>query len=498
MLTDALKKIVLNATMIKGLTSDALRDLARYEETTTEFGSARYVTKIRSRSAKFTEIAIDGTLTDDQKRVVEEVITFLKGKELICVERTMCDNPDMKIHCKTYYTKDYARIGYMWHNSLFDLSEKHVAEQTVLQVPEWKERKIIVDAKNKVTFILGSDYFGECKKAHLRMAMYVMKQRGGLGLHAGSKLVRVKGDDGKIIEKGVILFGLSGTGKTTLTVHDFGLEDPEGVVIRQDDVVLMDDNGFCYGTEDGFFIKTEGLDEDQTVLYHAATMPHAILENVHVGENGKVDFCDYEFTTNGRGIIRRRDIEQADDSVDLRKANIIIFITRREDIIPPVTKLTPAQGAAAFMLGESIETSAGDPSKAGQSKRVVGTNPFIIGPPHEEGNQFYKILKENPDMECYLLNTGTVGNTDKITIKDSAAIIREIARGRIRWKKCPDWNYLIAEDVPCVDPKKLDPALYFPKKEYASRVDKLRKERKEWLAQFSGLDEEIAGALFRD
>ena len=61
------------------------------------------------------------------------------------------------------------------------------------------------------------------------------------------------------------------------------------------------------------------------------------------------------------------------------------------------------------MLGESIETSAGDPTKAGQAKREVGTNPFIVGPEADEGNRLLQILRENPDMQAYILNTGSIG-----------------------------------------------------------------------------------------
>lgn len=86
-----------------------------------------------------------------------------------------------------------------------------------------------------------------------------------------------------------------------------------------------------------------------------------------------------------------------------------MFITRRNTIVPIVSKLTPEQ-AAAFMLGESIETTASDPCRAGESVRVVGTNPFIIGDETKEGHIFYRLLKRNGDkIQCYLLNTGGVG-----------------------------------------------------------------------------------------
>ena len=108
----------------------------------------------------------------------------------------------------------------------------------------------------------------------------------------------------------------------------------------------------------------------------------------------------------------RRFIRGTGDGIDLPKANKIVFITRRNDVVPVCARLTPEQAAAYFMLGESIETSAGDPTKAGQAKREVGTNPFIVGPEAEEGNRLLAILRENPDMQAYILNTGSIGARD--------------------------------------------------------------------------------------
>ncbi|PIY60550.1 phosphoenolpyruvate carboxykinase (ATP) [Candidatus Woesearchaeota archaeon CG_4_10_14_0_8_um_filter_47_5] len=494
---DVFKHIVKHAVLLKNPELEVLREMASGGETTTEFGSARYVTKVRSRSAKFTEIIMDEP-SDEQKRILREVQAYLAGKTLISMERTMCLNHEFNLQCMGLFTSAFARIPYMWTQTLFAPVEGRKKDMRVVDVPEWKETKVLVDVPSMTTFILGSDYMGECKKANLRMAMYIIKQRGGLGLHAGGKILRVKDASGRLIEKSFMLFGLSGTGKTTLTVHDHGLSGDEGVIILQDDVLLMRDDGYCYGTENGFYIKTEGLDAGQPVMYSAATKPHAVLENVWVDENGKVDFGNYTLTSNGRGVILRSDISQCDSEIDLPQVEVMIFITRHKDVVPPIAKLTAEQAAAAFMLGESIETSAGDPEKAGQAKRVVGTNPFIIGPLHEEGNRFLSILRRNPFIECYIMNTGYVGGErsgDKITIQDSVNVMKEIARGSIAWKKCSEWHYLIPVSVEGVRTKKLDAANYYAPEEYARLCGKLREERKNWLAKFPELDDGVVVAL---
>ncbi len=485
--------------LIVNPSSEEMRKLAKKDERTTEFGSAAYITTVRSRIAKFTEVVF-GDPTEEQANIIASVQEYLKWKTMIQIDRQMCLNHDHAIHARLYVTEEYARIAYMWKETLFEPKDPTATPDLIsVFVPEWFERKAIVQPELKVSYVLGSDYLGENKKAHLRMGMYLAKERGGLGLHAGSKIIRVKNKSGEIIEKGAILFGLSGTGKTSLSCHNHGLKGDEGIVVRQDDVVFMQPDTYCVGTENNYYIKTEGLEpKGQPLLYGASTKPSAILENIWVDrKTGKVDFFDEEITSNGRCVVSRKDMDYTDDEVDLPRADIIIFITRRNDVVPAVARLTPEEGAAFFMLGESIETSAGDPTQAGKSKRVVGTNPFIVGDKAEEGNIFYNILKNNPKSECFLLNTGRVGgpNGKDITIHDSTAIMKEIARGEIEWEIDPDWGYDIAVNVPGVDIESLNPKNYYDEREYKKITEVLRKEREVWLSQFEDLDPDILRAI---
>lgn len=500
-----LQRTVEARSIIDNPSLEELRKLASHKERTTKYGSASYISQMRNRSAKATflvdcegfQLGVDqqGMAPEKALALAAQVQEYLKDKEVIKVDRQLCLHQACNFHCRLYITKDYASIPFQWLNMTFEARNKHNEPDFVsIYVPEWPERIIFCHPIEKTTYILGPDYFGECKKSFLRKAMYAIKERGGLGFHAGSKVLRVTNKDGELVEVGFIMFGLSGTGKTTLTMHDHGLREPEKVMIRQDDVVLMNEQGYCYGTENGFYIKTEGLDESQRVLYQAAISPHAIFENVMVLPDGTIDFNNVELTSNGRGVILRSEVLGTDDKIDLEKANKIIFITRRNDIIPPVAKLTPAQAAAYFMLGESIETSAGDPTKAGQSKREVGTNPFIMGPEAEEGNRLLNILKANPDMECYILNTGAVGGK-KITIHLSTEIMKAIAKDNIKWETDADWGYQVAVEIPGLDISAYQPSQYYDAQTYAELVEKLRQERRAWLNKYQGLQEEILLAI---
>lgn len=493
--------------IIRGKTPDELREMAKSEELTTEYGSASYITSVRSRSAKFTDIVFTPQKNHDE--MIEKITQYLGGKKLIEVDRVMCLHNGYRTKVRLLVTDKYARLAYMWGQMLF-LPDKQMAARepdfTIIDIPEWPERKVLVDPNSFTTFILGSDYCGEIKKAGLRMAMYAHKKiRGGLGLHAGSKVLQVRTKDGKLVEKGALLFGLSATGKTTLTCHHHWLDTKsgEGVRIRQDDVVLFNKDGSAIGTEDNFYIKTDGLEpESQPLLYKGATSKNAILENVKVdASGGRVDFFDSSITSNGRGVVIRKELDFTDNSIDLERVDMIVFITRRKTIVPPIARLNPEQAAAFFMLGESVESSAGDPTQAGKSLRVVGTNPFIIGSLDEEGDRFLEILEANPGIECLLLNTGRFGAHPgkdegvKITVRDSARLLANAASGAIEWKKDPDWDYEIAARAGDIDMKPFDPSRYYSKEEYSKLTEELKGERRAWLGQFKGLDRRIAGAI---
>jgi ATP-dependent phosphoenolpyruvate carboxykinase len=362
---------------------------------------------------------------------------------------------------------------------------------------------------------------------------------------------------------------------------------------------VLSDDGAAFGTEDNAYIKTEGLEgEGQPLLYAGATGPDAILENVYVDPaSGEPDFFRYDHPYvpggqcfNGRGIVIRRKLDYTDEKIDLDTVDLIFFITRRQTIVPPVARLGTEQAAAFFMLGESILTSAADPTKAGLSVREVGTNPFIVGSKGEEGNIFFEILKKNPRIRCFLLNTGGFGGRkydrsferldsrasrekihrflagekhpdvgqlveldlrdgtrasfkievvryelfhnyrrlgsrsnlksiiegvdggripgsevelvevgvlagQKIRIQDSAAIIREIARSRIEWKRDEFWGYEVPASIPDFDLGRFDPARYYSPTEIRMLNQALRAERQTWLASFGDLDPAIVGAL---
>ena len=230
--------------VMKDLGRAQLRELARDHEILTEYGSAAYTSKLKARSAAYTRTTVGNEVTDEDRKTILEVQEYLKKQTVIEVDRQMCQGPvDKAFACRLWVTKPYARLAHMFHASLGPIDGSFdVPDLRVIDVPEWEgERRILVDPDAGVTYVLGSDYYGEIKKGFLRMVMYRAKQAGGLGLHAGSKEVWAKSHKtGELTRSGILFFGLSGTGKTSLTCHDFNMDEVFGekTRVRQDDVVI--------------------------------------------------------------------------------------------------------------------------------------------------------------------------------------------------------------------------------------------------------------------
>ena len=502
----------------------------------TEFGNINFVSSVRNRSAGLTvylgsKEVEQRKLTERQREIIagvpdtlEKLYRYLDRAPLVCIERTMGDNSHFCPHCTVFtstYRKDSVRFPYMWGETVLPYRPSLPGpDLTLVCIPEWPEqnRQILVFPEEGVTYVLGSDYVGEAKKGFLRMAMWYAKQEGMLGVHAGSKLVQARDPQGKMHIYSMLLFGLSATGKTTHSCHDHGLgHEGENMEVVQDDVCFLGKDGSALGTERGFYLKTEGLDpHSQALLYGAATKPDTIFENVMVDSEGRVDFQDETLTSNGRGVVQMADlVPYVSDSINLPLAEeldglLLMFITRRNTILPPACKLSPEQAALAFMLGESVESSAGDPRRAGESVRVVGTNPFIVGDEVVEGNWIYELIKSHPDkIQAYLINTGGVGEIREklpygtsrvkreaisITIPETSAMFRAIIRNEVEWQDEPYFGTQIPRQAEGVDLRKFDISAFYSESEIEQMANDLQRERREYLEQFSGLDPVVVAA----
>ena len=313
---------------------------------------------------------------------------------------------------------------------------------------------------------------------------------------------RLQGDarHRRAVARALLIVGLSGTGKTTTT-----FTTQLGSKPAQDDFIALMPGGRVYTTENGCFAKTFGLDPKfEPAIYNATTKPDAYLENVSVDSHGAVDFFDTSYTKNGRTTwpFSYVDPWPADD---IPPAEFLLILNRNENIVPGVARLDRAQAAAYFMLGETTGTSAGGKDEEGKFLRVPGTNPFFPRDMADMGNRMLELL-DSHEMRVFVLNTGRVGGGDehegskKVTIPYSSAIVQAIVEEKISWTTDPDFGYEIAASLPGVDdPEILQPRRLYERQgrmdEYTAMVARLKRERREYLSSFAGLDEAIVKSI---
>ncbi len=476
-----------------------------------EFGNTNTQTTVLSRSAASTFVvgreSSGKTMTrEEYDALAARQDAYIAEHDMIQIDGYIGNDPEMRTAARLLMEKRYANIAGMQQKLYFARDDGAGAggepEVQVIYTPGLEalgypdDRVIAVDLDNYVTRVLHSDYFGESKKGGLRMWNDIVYNKGGLALHAGLKVIPTADGD-----KVFMIIGLSGTGKTTTT-----FTTQNGSLPIQDDFVGLMPGGHAYGTENGCFAKTFGLDPDFEPSIHGAVVkPTTYMENVFQDDAGVVDFNNEGYTKNGRAVFSMDDLLAHGDARDVGTVDYLLILNRNENIIPAVSKLNQEQAAAFFMLGETTGTSAGGAAEEGKFLRVPGTNPFFPLPHGLQGNRLLELLATHP-IETYLLNTGRVGGKDdddrskKLRIPDTSACVKGIAEQTITFDEDPDFGYQVAASVPDLDDEeKLQPRRLYERQgrgdEYASMVERLKSDRVVHLQQFTQLSEEIIKAV---
>jgi phosphoenolpyruvate carboxykinase (ATP) len=473
----------------------------------TEYGNVNVQTTVLSRSAGSTFVVERDSSGNTMTRAqYDEIATmqdaYLAEHDTIVIDGYIGNDPELRTSARLVMEKRYANVAAMQQKLYFERSDGREPEVQVLYTPGLvapgypADRVIAVDLDHYVTRVLHSDYFGESKKGGLRMWNDIVYRKGGLALHAGLKVIPTERGD-----KVFMIIGLSGTGKTTTTFTTQNGSRP-----IQDDFVGLMPGGHAYGTENGCFAKTFGLDADfEPSIHGAVTKPTAYLENVFQDETGRVDFFNEHYTKNGRAVFEMRDLMSFEDARNIGPVDYLLILNRNENIIPAVAKLNQEQAAAYFMLGETTGTSAGGAAEAGKFLRVPGTNPFFPLPHGLQGNRILELMGGHP-IEAYLMNTGRVGGKEgddrskKVKIPHSSAVVKGVAEGTISWTEDPDFGYLLAAAVPGVDDLELlQPRALYERQgridEYDEMVERLKRERTARLEEFPELSADIVKAV---
>lgn len=319
--------------------------------------------------------------------------------------------------------------------------------------PKWKEHGLhseiytVFNLTERMHVVGGSWYGGEMKKGLFAMMNYYLPLKGIAAMHCSANV----GEDGDV----AIFFGLSGTGKTTLST------DPKRKLIGDDELGWDDDGVFNF--EGGCYAKTINLDPEAEPDIYRAIKRDALLENVTVDENGKIDFSDNSVTENTRVSYPIYHIENIVKPVSKAgHAQKVIFLTADAfGVIPPVSKLTSEQTKYHFLSGFTAKL-------AGTERGITSPQPtfsacfgaaFLSLHPTKYGEELVKKMEEHGAV-AYLVNTGWNGSGKRISIKDTRNIIDAILDGSIEkadTKMIPVFNLEVPVALHDVNPAILDP-----------------------------------------
>jgi phosphoenolpyruvate carboxykinase (ATP) len=233
-------------------------------------------------------------------------------------------------------------------------------------------------------------------------------------------------------------------------------------------------------------VKTEGVNAgEQAEIFYGLLKRETVLENVFVTEQGDFDFDNFERTSNGRAVVRRADFMHASPHVDVEAVDNIVLITRGPTI-PAISKLTPEQAAAFMVLGQAMESSAGDPTKAGTIRTEFFYDPFIAGDHAVHANRFYDIVQNLPEVNYFLMNTGSIGegyHVKKIDVAHTMSILDSMARGGLEdWIDSPS-GFKVPTAIRSVDDIMVHPERLYSTSEFDAKQKELNKIRCEAIEQ---------------
>ncbi len=394
---------------------------------------------------------------DDLKQLVTKQ---LSGKRLFVVDGYCGANPDTRL-CVRFITEVAWQAHFVKNMFIRPSDEELTTFEPSFVVmngakctnPDWQKHGLnsenftVFNLTEKMQLIGGTWYGGEMKKGIFAMMNYFLPLKGIAAMHCSAN----RGKDGDV----AVFFGLSGTGKTTLST------DPKRALIGDDEHGWDDDGVFNF--EGGCYAKTIKLSKEaEPDIYHAIRRD-ALLENVTVRADGTVDFDDGSKTENTRVSYPIYHIDNIVKPVSKGgHASKVIFLSADAfGVLPPVSKLTPEQTKYHFLSGFTAKL-------AGTERGITEPTPtfsacfgaaFLTLHPTKYAEVLVKRM-EAAGAEAYLVNTGWNGTGKRISIQDTRAIIDAILDGSIEdapTKTVPIFNLEVPTSLPNVNPEILDP-----------------------------------------
>ncbi|MDE1254358.1 phosphoenolpyruvate carboxykinase (ATP) [Vibrio aestuarianus] len=408
------------------------------------------------------------TVKNDNKPITQEIWNELKelvtqqlsGKRLFVIDGYCGTNPDTRLSVRVI-TEVAWQAHFVKNMFIRPTEEELVSFEPDFVVmngakctnSKWQEQGLnsenftVFNLTEKMQLIGGTWYGGEMKKGMFAMMNYFLPLQGIASMHCSANM----GKDGDV----AVFFGLSGTGKTTLST------DPKRALIG-DDEHGWDDEG-VFNFEGGCYAKTIKLSKEAEPDIYNAIRRDALLENVTVRNDGSIDFDDGSKTENTRVSYPIHHIDNIVKPVSKGgHANKVIFLSADAfGVLPPVSKLTPEQTKYHFLSGFTAKL-------AGTERGITEPTPtfsacfgaaFLTLHPTKYAEVLVKRM-EASGAEAYLVNTGWNGSGKRISIQDTRGIIDAILDGSIEnaeTKHIPIFNLEVPTSLPGVDTGILDP-----------------------------------------
>jgi len=467
--------------------------------------------KFTGRSPKDKFIVMDNTSRDtvwwstqgvnDNRPLKPELWDYLKGivakhlsgKKLYVVDAYCGANPETRL--KVRFVMEVAWQAHFVKNMFIRPTDEELKtyepdfvsiNASKLTNPLWQEQGmnsenfVVFNLTEKTQLIGGSWYGGEMKKGIFTMMNYYLPLKGIAAMHCSANV----GKDGDV----AIFFGLSGTGKTTLSA------DPKRALIGDDEHGWDDDGVFNF--EGGCYAKCINLSKENEPDIYNAIRRNALLENCVVRPDGSIDFADASKTENTRVSYPIYHIDNIVKPVSKAgHATRVIFLTADAfGVLPPVSKLTPDQTEYHFLSGFTAKlagTELGVTTPQPTFSACFG-NAFLALHPTKYAVELVKRMKA-AGAKAYLVNTGWNGTGKRISIKDTRGIIDAILDGSIDkapTKKISYFNLEVPTKLNGVDEKILDPRdTYANPGDWDTRAKDLAKRFIDNFAKYTDTDE---------
>ncbi len=392
-----------------------------------------------------------------------DMLAHAQGKELFVQD--LIGGADAKNCIKTRVITEKAWHSLFIRNLLIRPERESLAdfvnEMTIIDLPSFKadpakyncrtETVIAVDLSRMIVLIGGSEYAGEMKKSVFTALNYLLPAKGIMPMHCSANV----GPDGDT----AVFFGLSGTGKTTLSA------DPDRTLIGDDEHGWGPDGIFNF--EGGCYAKAINLSaEAEPEIYATSKRFGTVMENVVLDDDGVPDFADGSLTENTR-IAYPLDFVPNASKTGKAKApkNIIMLTADAFGVMPPIAKLTPAQAMYHFLSGYTAKV-AGTERGVTEPEATFSTcfgAPFMPRHPSEYGNLLRALIAEN-NVNCWLVNTGWTGGAygvgNRMPIKATRALLSAALSGdldQVEMRIDTNFGFKVPVAVDGVDNQILNP-----------------------------------------